>query len=420
MRKGDLVAVLSKWEGTSGATDTITDSIGTKYQQAGPQVRNSTNNDLEGVWYIGVAQKSASSVTVKQTLSSARPWRQIAAASFPCAPGYYWDLTPSLIASASGQGDGSSSAIITAAFTPLGPGIAIHGSCYYASRSYAPNTGWLEAYGSGGTTHIAYRAFSETPGSITGGSTVTGGNTQYVAMVFSVFARPRPTSTPFGLRTPVAAAAFFPPTGAYILTCDVGTYTLNGVAANTLVGRLLTSDAGSYALTGVSANVLKGYLLTANTGSYSLVGIDASLLKTWLLSGAAGSYSLTGVDATLTYNAGTNSYTLVCDAGSYTLSGQDAATLVSYLLVSNAGSYTLTGQAANTLAGRLLTADAGSYTQTGVAANILKTYLITGDPGSYIITGMPAVLNYSGEAPVTSVAEFKALGLSLMRLGGIK
>ena len=92
--------------------------------------------------------------------------------------------------------------------------------------------------------------------------------------------------------------------GAFTLTASSGTYSLSGVSANLLKGKLLTSSAGAYALSGVSAGIYRAHKLTAD----------------------AGAYSYTGVAATLTYTPNANAYTLTADNGSYSIAGV-AATL---------------------------------------------------------------------------------------------
>jgi hypothetical protein len=62
---------------------------------------------------------------------------------------------------------------------------------------------------------------------------------------------------------------------------------------------------------------------------------------------AAGAYSYTGNDATLTYVSGVvpTDYTLACDAGAYSYSGNDATLTVkkNYVLACDAGAYAYTG-----------------------------------------------------------------------------
>ena len=60
-----------------------------------------------------------------------------------------------------------------------------------------------------------------------------------------------------------------------------------------------------------------------------------------------------------------------------------------YTLVCDAGSYTITGAAASTLAQRYIGAAAGSYAITGSATTLNHGYYISAAAGSYVITGSP-------------------------------
>ena len=86
----------------------------------------------------------------------------------------------------------------------------------------------------------------------------------------------------------------------------------------------LTANAGSYSLSGVSANLLKGKLLTSSAGAYALSGVSAGIYRAHKLTADAGAYSYTGVAATLTYTPNANAYTLTADNGSYSIAGVDA------------------------------------------------------------------------------------------------
>ena len=101
----------------------------------------------------------------------------------------------------------------------------------------------------------------------------------------------------------------------------------------------------------------------------------------------AGAFTLAGQDATLTYTAGTANYTLACDAGAYVLAGQDAALTytpgsasVAYSLLCDAGAYALAGQDA---------------TLTYVS-NAPVAYSLACEAGAYSITGQEATFSFSG------------------------
>ena len=107
----------------------------------------------------------------------------------------------------------------------------------------------------------------------------------------------------------------------------------------------------------------------------------------------AGAFTLAGQDATLTYTAGTANYTLACDAGAYVLAGQDAALTytpgsasVAYSLLCDGGAYALAGQDA---------------TLTYVS-NAPVAYSLLCDAGAYSISGQEAALTFSGQRATPS------------------
>ncbi len=76
-------------------------------------------------------------------------------------------------------------------------------------------------------------------------------------------------------------------------------------------------------------------------------------------------------------------YTLACDAGSFTLTGNAAALTASRLLSTSAGSFALTGNAAALTVRRLLTADVGSFALLGNDASITEISNQTYVPGHF-------------------------------------
>lgn len=191
----------------------------------------------------------------------------------------------------------------------------------------------------------------------------------------------------------------------YTLTCDVGSYSLTGIAALLRRGFSLVADVGSYALTGQDAALRRGYTLVADTGTYALTGQDAALRRGYSLVCDVGAYSLTGNDATLTYSAGGTAYALTCDTGAYSLTGYDA-TLVftpgaaNYSLACDTGVYALTGNAAVMSLGRRLVLDVGSYSVTGQAANLVYGRRLVCETGVYALAGGDADLIYTTTGPI--------------------
>lgn len=87
--------------------------------------------------------------------------------------------------------------------------------------------------------------------------------------------------------------------------------------------------------------------------------------------------------------SGGASYTLTCDAGSYSLAGQDAA--FSVAMPASAGSYAVSGQSALFSISKLL--NTGLYSVSGQSA--LFSVSIQADAGAYSIQGQDADLVYS-------------------------
>lgn len=138
-----------------------------------------------------------------------------------------------------------------------------------------------------------------------------------------------------------------------------------------------------------------GTLVVATAGSYTLSGTDAALERGYAVVADAEAYALTGSDATLTKAAAAK--TLAADAGSYTLTGTDAALERGREVAADAGSYTFTGTDADLELGREVTADAGSYTLAGTDASLEYGREIVADPGAYALTGSDAGLEHGRE-----------------------
>jgi hypothetical protein len=154
----------------------------------------------------------------------------------------------------------------------------------------------------------------------------------------------------------------------------------------------------------VEGSAASGYTITCDAGSYTASGQDATLGKSRLIDSSAGSYTLSGQAATISRG-------LLLDglAGSYSLSGQ-AATIThtpagSYTITADSGSYILAGADAAIYKGRLLDGLAGSYSLSGQAATITyeaaAAYTISADAGSYGMSGQSAGISYSGAAADT-------------------
>ena len=76
----------------------------------------------------------------------------------------------------------------------------------------------------------------------------------------------------------------------------------------------------------ISGSGSVNYVLALDAGTYTISGQDATFTFSRSLPLDAGAYSISGQDAILAYVPGTPTvdYILICDAGSYFISGQDA------------------------------------------------------------------------------------------------
>ena len=90
-----------------------------------------------------------------------------------------------------------------------------------------------------------------------------------------------------------------------------------------------------------------------------------------------------------------------------------------YSLICSAGSYTLTGNAATLLVGRKLQGSAGSYTITGNNATLKVARQFSGAAGSYTITGNNAELKFNRDLNC-SVGAYQFTGVSIIETDGHK
>jgi hypothetical protein len=137
------------------------------------------------------------------------------------------------------------------------------------------------------------------------------------------------------------------------------------------------------------------YTLTCNSGSYSVSGQSALLTKSKLITAIAGSYALNGVSANVL-----RSKRITAVTGSYSLTGQASNLLRSKLVTANTGSYSLVGQSAivtwtGGAVNYTLTCNAGVYALSGQSSNVLKSKLLLANAGAYTYTGVIANLTRS-------------------------
>lgn len=116
------------------------------------------------------------------------------------------------------------------------------------------------------------------------------------------------------------------------------------------------------------------YTLNADAGTLTLTGEDAQ--RDLSMAADAGTLTLTGYDATLTLTGAGPDYTLTADAGTLALTAQAAALTRAYLLNADAGTLTLAGQSVSfSYSGDPITytldAEAGTLTLTAYDAGLL-------------------------------------------------
>jgi len=131
------------------------------------------------------------------------------------------------------------------------------------------------------------------------------------------------------------------------------------------------------------------YSLLCESGSFNLTGQTAGTLKSSKLPLDPGSFSFSGVAAGVL-----KSSLISAGAGSYTITGQTIGTLKSSLIPAESGSFDLTGIVAGILKSSLVSALTGSIDVTGKDASLLFHRLLSMGFGNYEITGHDAELNY--------------------------
>ena len=129
------------------------------------------------------------------------------------------------------------------------------------------------------------------------------------------------------------------------------------------------------------------FTLTADAGTFTLSGQNAGLLAGRSVAASQASFALSGQNAGLIFNR-----SVIASVGSFSLSGQDATLTRSFVVVGGAGSFSVSGQDAALLTSRTITADAGNFSLSGqdAALSFGKT-LIAGE-GSYLLAGQDAGL----------------------------
>jgi hypothetical protein len=129
------------------------------------------------------------------------------------------------------------------------------------------------------------------------------------------------------------------------------------------------------------------YSLVVDAGSYSVAGADASLPVGRVIGAGVGDYALTG--AAVGLNRG---LLMGAGVGNYALLGTAVDLPVDRVIGAGSGSYSLTGADIALLKDVLISAGAGSYAISGTAVSLLLGRILSAGPGSYAITGADVAL----------------------------
>lgn len=169
-------------------------------------------------------------------------------------------------------------------------------------------------------------------------------------------------------------------------TVSSGTSTTAPTVGATL--SVTTGIRGPVAL--VRVREINNYTISADAGSFSLTGQDAGLTADRNFSADAGSFSYTGQDATLTKT--TPPKEVNAEAGAFTYTGQDATLTPLKGVSADAGAFDYSGQLATLVAARTVSAAAGSFSYSGQSATLTSTRAVSADAGSFSYSGQQATL----------------------------
>jgi hypothetical protein len=154
----------------------------------------------------------------------------------------------------------------------------------------------------------------------------------------------------------------------YALTLPAGTAVLV-TKAKVQVATRLAAAAAAFAVSGQAANRIYTRRVQAAAGSFATTGYSAGSVRSYGIGTNAGTFALSGQAASLKRVV----TPLTAQAGSFTLTGQNATSSGATTLMAAAGGFNLSGQAANSIRGRVLVGGAGSFAATGRDAQLNKT-----------------------------------------------
>lgn len=161
----------------------------------------------------------------------------------------------------------------------------------------------------------------------------------------------------------------------------------SGSGAVTYTASLSNNQAGSTVVVRLREATSVAYTLDCDAGSFTLTGQDAGLTTQFKVDAAQGTFTLTGQDAALLWG-----YGIIAEVGTFTLTGNSVDFLAALTMAADAGSYTMTGQDAGLSAGYQVAADAGSFTLTGYDAEFLAALSVAAESGTFTLTGQDVTL----------------------------
>lgn len=179
---------------------------------------------------------------------------------------------------------------------------------------------------------------------------------------------------------------------------DIGNYgsalvretTAGQGARNVGFSSLLTDDR---AVVHLAIRELVPRTETPIVGTYTLTGNAAATRHNVRIEAATGAFSLAGNDATLA--KATASKAITVETGTFVLAGGAPSLSAGYHLDPTTGTFSLTANAAGLTKSDKLAAETGAFTLNGQQATLLKNHAIIAETGTFVVTGEPATLRHT-------------------------
>jgi hypothetical protein len=141
------------------------------------------------------------------------------------------------------------------------------------------------------------------------------------------------------------------------------------------------------------------YTLVCEAGSYALTGSAVQFPRRRVLSITAGSYTYTENAVELVQRR-----ILVAGAGSYALTGEPIALQINRKLVASSGAYAITGSPITLRQNRFLSAGVGEVALTGSAVTLRIGRKLAAEAGSYALTGAAVTFRLNRVLAITAGA----------------